>query len=98
MMVAIVCDVTGEIPASTLTDLLGAAVAEVTAQDVAGLIDAQVRETDELDFKATLYGRDEDAKVELCKDIAALCNHRGGAVCWALGRRTPLLTAARKST
>jgi hypothetical protein len=42
--------VTGEIPASTLTDLFGAAVAEVTAQEIAALIDAQIGETDELDF------------------------------------------------
>jgi hypothetical protein len=87
LIVAIVCDVTGEIPASTLTDLLGAAVADVTARDIAGLIDAQVRETDELDFKATLYGRNEDAKVELCKDIAGLCNHRGGAVLLGVGEK-----------
>jgi hypothetical protein len=87
LIVAIVCDVTGGTPASTLTDLLGAAVAEVTAQDIAGLIDGQVRETDELDFKATLYGRDEDAKVELCKDIAGLCNHRGGAILLGVGEK-----------
>lgn len=84
---AIVCDVTGAILGSTLTDLLGTAVADVMAQDITGLIDAQVRETDELDFKATLYGRDEDAKVELCKDIAGLCNHRGGAVLLGVGEK-----------
>jgi len=86
-VVAIVYNMTGGAPASTLTDLLGAPVAEVTAQDIARLIDGQVRETDELDFKATLYGRDEDAKVELCKDIAGLCNHRGGGILLGVGEK-----------
>ncbi len=86
-VVAIVCNMTGGVPASPLTDLLGAPIAEVTAQDIARLIDGQVRETDELDFKATLYGRDEDAKVELCKDIAGLCNHRGGAMLLGVGEK-----------
>jgi hypothetical protein len=70
----------GATPNPTLTDLLGAPIAEFTAEDVARLVAEQVKETDELDFKATLYGKDDDAKAELCKDIAGLCNHRGGAI------------------
>jgi Putative DNA-binding domain len=75
---------TGAAPTSTL---LGASVAEVTAQDIARLINEQVKETDELEFKATLYGRSEDAKTELCKDIAGLRNHRGGAILLGVGEK-----------
>lgn len=82
---AIVCEMTGAAPTSTLMDLLGAPVAEVAAQEIKALVDGQVRETDELDFKATLYGRDDDAKVELCKDVAGLRNHRGGAILLGVG-------------
>lgn len=72
---------------STLRDLLGAPIAEVTAQDIARLIDGQVKETDELDFKAMLYGKDEDAKVELPQRVQL-----GGA---ALAGTRPKVAAAR---
>jgi len=84
-VVAIVWEMAGAAPTSTLMDLLGAPVAEVTAQEIKALVDGQVKETDELDFKATLYGRDDDAKVELCKDVAALRNQRGGAILLGVG-------------
>lgn len=75
----------GIVPNSTLSDLLGSPIAEFTAADVARLVAEQVKETDELDFKATLYGKDDAAKAELCKDIAGLCNHRGGAILLGVG-------------
>ena len=78
---------TGAAPASTLTDLLGVPIAAVTAQDIARLVTERITETDELDFKATLYGKDEAAKIELCKDIAGLCNHRGGAILLGVGEK-----------
>lgn len=70
---------------ATLTDLLGAPVTELTAQDITRLVDEQVRETDELDFKATPYSK--DAKIELCKDIAGLRNHRGGVILLGVGEK-----------
>jgi hypothetical protein len=77
----------GPTSTSTLSDLLGAPVAEVTAENIKGLVDGRVRETDELDFKATLYGKDDAAKAELCKDIAGLRNHRGGAILLGIGEK-----------
>jgi len=75
------------VPPSTLTDLLGVPITAITAQDIARLVAEQITETDELDFKATLYGKDEAAKVELCKDIAGLRNHRGGAILLGVGEK-----------
>lgn len=72
---------------STLSDLLGAPVANVTVEDIGRLVAEKVKETDELDFKATLYGKDENAKTELCKDIAGLRNHRGGVVLLGVGEK-----------
>ena len=70
---------------TTLRDLLGAPVERVAAEDIVRLVEQEVRETDELDFKATLYAKTDDGKEELCKDIAGLRNHRGGALLLGVG-------------
>ena len=84
------CTVAGTAAGSTLADLLGAPVAEVTAEDIARLVTEKVKETDELDFKATIYGKDDDDKAELCKDIAGLRNHRGGVVLLGVGEKNAM--------
>jgi hypothetical protein len=72
---------------TTLTDLLGAPVAEVKAEHIRQLALDKVRETDELDFKATLYAKDDDHRIELCKDVAGLRNHRGGVIVLGVGEK-----------
>jgi predicted HTH transcriptional regulator len=72
---------------ATLTDLLGAPVGEVTAGHIRQLVTDKVRETDELDFKATLYAKDDEHRIELCKDIAGLRNHRGGVIVMGVGEK-----------
>jgi hypothetical protein len=77
---------------STLRDLLGAPLEDLSAEDIPRLVEQQVRETDELDFKATLYPKSDDGKEELCKDIAGLRNHRGGALLLGVGDRDAVAT------
>ena len=72
---------------ATLADLLGAPVNEITAEHIRQLVTDCVRETDELDFKATLYRGDDEQRVELCKDIAGLRNHRGGVILLGVGEK-----------
>jgi hypothetical protein len=69
----------------TLRDLLGAPIGEVDVEHINQLVTDKVRETDELEFKATLYPKDDEHRVELCKDVAGLRNHRGGVIILGVG-------------
>lgn len=44
------------------------------------LVDGEVREDTDLDFKEVLYKRNDDGKRELAKDVAAMANSRGGVL------------------
>lgn len=44
------------------------------------LVEGQVREDDDLDFKRERYGGSDGQKRELAADIAAMANHRGGVI------------------
>lgn len=46
-----------------------------------------MRETAELEFKATLDGKTPGGKIELCKDIAGIRNHRGGVIVLGIGEK-----------
>jgi schlafen family protein len=70
---------------ASLADLLGAPLEELTGDDIRQLVEQKVRETDELDFKATLYGKTDGNKIELSKDIAGMRNHRGGVTILGVG-------------
>jgi hypothetical protein len=72
----------GSSPAWTtrLRDVFGAPLAEVSHEHIEGLVSSGAREAADLDFKASLYGKGEQATRELCKDIAAMRNDRGGVI------------------
>ena len=63
-----------------LRDVFGAALEEIESGHIKGLVEGDVMEAPDLDFKATLYGTTDDNKRELCKDIAAMRNDRGGVI------------------
>jgi hypothetical protein len=66
-----------------LADLLGAPLHAVTFARVIAWIEEGLREGEQLDFKAELYGNGDSARRELAGDLAAFANHRGGVL--ALG-------------
>jgi hypothetical protein len=63
-----------------LRDVFGAALEDIENAHIKALVDGGVTEAADLDFKATLYGTTDDKKRELCKDIAAMRNDRGGVI------------------
>lgn len=63
-----------------LRELFGADLAHLTEEHLRGLVEGQVREDDDLDFKRQRYGGSDSQKRELAADIAAMANHRGGVI------------------
>ncbi len=63
-----------------LRELFGADLADLTEADLRALVEGQVREDDDLDFKRERYGGSDAQKRELAADIAAMANHRGGVI------------------
>jgi hypothetical protein len=63
-----------------LRAIFGAPLGEVEYEHIEALIPAQVSEAADLDFKEALYGNSAGDKHELCKDVAAMRNHRGGVI------------------
>ncbi|MEX1142218.1 MAG: ATP-binding protein [Thermoleophilaceae bacterium] len=63
-----------------LRELFGAEMPQLTEESLHGLIEGQVREDDDLDFKRESYGSSDGQKRALAADIAAMANHRGGVI------------------
>ena len=64
---------------SRLVSVLGARPHELDAAGIQALV-GHVREDEDLDFKRDLYPRSDAGKAELAADVAAMANHRGGAI------------------
>lgn len=58
----------------------GAALSEVTAEHVRGLVTSAVQEDFDLDFKAQMYGNSDADKRDLATDVAAMANSAGGVI------------------
>jgi hypothetical protein len=65
---------------SRLRDVFGAPLQEIGVGHIEALVKDAVREAADLDFKQALYGKGDPNKQELCKDIAAMRNDRGGVI------------------
>lgn len=63
-----------------LDTVLGAPVDKLAAQHIEALVDNQVSESFDLDFKGTLYGNSDKERRDLCGDVAALANASGGVI------------------
>jgi Schlafen, AlbA_2 len=63
-----------------LRELFGADLSQLTETHLRALVDGEVREDDDLDFKRDRYGGSDGQKREVAADIAAMANHRGGAI------------------
>jgi hypothetical protein len=63
-----------------LEKVLGAPIAELTAEHMRRLVDERVQETFDLDFKRDFYGNSDGAKRELAADVAAMANSGGGLI------------------
>lgn len=50
----------------------------LTSESIERLVDEQVAEFDQLDFKREMYKSDPAGRAELAKDVAAFANHTGG--------------------
>src|SRR4051794_26067921 len=63
-----------------LVDVLGAPLHEVDEERVRAWFGEEIREGEQLDFKAELYGNSSSDRRELAGDVAAFANHRGGVL------------------
>ena len=61
-----------------LADLVGAPFRALDAERVRAWVPDGLRESEQLDFKAELYGNSDSQRRELAGDLAAFANHRGG--------------------
>jgi hypothetical protein len=61
-----------------LVDVLGAPLDDIAEPHLQALVDNEVREDADLDFKREQYGTSDSAKREMAGDIAAMANDRGG--------------------
>lgn len=68
-----------------LRELFGTHLPQLTEAHLQGLVEGQVREDDDLDFKRERYGSSDSQKRELAADIAAMANHRGGVIVIGIG-------------
>ena len=52
----------------------------VLQSDLQWLVANKIQEADRIDYKRDMYGRDDENKRELLRDVTALANHRGGRI------------------
>jgi hypothetical protein len=57
---------------------LGLPISQLLAADLEQLVTRQLVEGDRLEYKRDMYGRDDDNKRELLRDVTAIANHHGG--------------------
>lgn len=60
--------------------LLGKRPADLTEEDLRDFVDRGLCEGDRLEFKRDMYGRDDESKRELLRDVTAMANARGGHI------------------
>lgn len=58
----------------------GKRLSEITEQNLQRLIDDEVQERDIIEYKSTMYGKLDEDKREMLRDITSMANHRGGYV------------------
>jgi hypothetical protein len=63
-----------------LRSIFGTPLADVGEQDLEALVDHEVREDADLDFKQALYGNGDSDRREFAADVAALWNDRGRVI------------------
>lgn len=63
-----------------LESLFGVVLDDLAAEHIQSLVENDVSEEFDLDFKEALYGRSDAAKRELAGDVAALANTAGGVI------------------
>jgi hypothetical protein len=63
-----------------LRAVFGAPLPEIGIEHIEALVRANVPEEADLDFKESLYANSASGRHELCKDIAAMRNNRGGVI------------------
>ena len=81
--------------AARLSATLGAPPNTLTAAHLEKTIGSAVRESDDLDFKESLYGTSDADKVELAADIASFANDRGGVIVLGIEESDGFATAPR---
>jgi schlafen family protein len=63
-----------------LRELFGVRLPDVTEEHLRGVVEGQVQEDADLDFKQERYGSTDSQKRALAGDIAAMANDRGGVI------------------
>lgn len=58
--------------------LFGIPVSQVSPADLDQLVDRHIIEGDRLEYKRDMYGRDDESRRELLRDVTSMANHHGG--------------------
>ena len=77
---------------SRLRDVFGPSFAELGKLDIEALVERGVKGDADLSFRATLYGKRADERRELCSDVAAMRNDRGGVIVLGVAERDGVAT------
>jgi len=78
---------------SRLHDVFGASLADLGNARIEALVEHGVREDADLSFRATLYGKTDEERHELCRDVAAMRNDRGGVIVLGVADRDAVAIA-----
>jgi hypothetical protein len=78
---------------SRLRDVFGPSFADLENVDIAALVEQGVRADADLSFRATLYGKSAVEQRELCRDVAAMRNDRGGVIVLGVADRDSVAVA-----
>ncbi len=76
--------------------MLGASPVELTHEHIEGLVASAAGEKADLRLRGALYGDSAQEERELCTDIAAMCNGRGGVVVLGVSSRDGLARACQE--
>ena len=79
--------------AGRLEELFGASLADVRSEQVESLARSGVSADADLQFRAALYCDSDDGGRELCRDIAAMRNDRGGVIVLGVADRDGVAVA-----
>jgi hypothetical protein len=78
---------------SRLCELFGPSFADLGNAQIEALVEHGVRADADLSFRATLYGKSAVARRELCRDVAAMRNDRGGVIVLGVADRDSVAVA-----
>ena len=68
----------------------GRTLDEIGDEEIAELVETHISELQHIEFKATFEYKEDDARVEMLKDVVAMANGGGGYIFIGIGDDGPL--------